>query len=245
MAAYDIQEGKMTLNHFKPTMQQPQSAADYIKTNLEVLSKDIHPMDQIELHKKPKKWYSPPWPTKHYYLTNCKIHYIILLPNQNWKNLLLWLRITRIKSLEEIITELGHDPKDPKDIQELIRKEEDITALKKQLKLPITMHPQTTKVAQQKAEDDMMGLLMRMNGRLAETQKALEESLQGKQGVLASQPSQTAPIVTTAPSTVTTAVPPTDLASTTPSTTSTTAATTTVPDTNMSMEKMMEETNAL
>jgi len=76
-----------------------------------------------------------------------------------------------IKSLEEIIIELGHDPKDPKGIQELIRKkEEDIAALKKQLKLPITMHPQTTEVAQQKAEEDMMGLLMRMNERLTETE---------------------------------------------------------------------------
>ena len=46
----------------------------------------------------------------------------------------------------------------------------------------------------------MVSLLMRMNERLAETEKALEESLQGKQGELASQPSQTAPIVTTAPS---------------------------------------------
>ena len=45
MAAYDIQEGKMTLSHFRPTIQQPQSVADYIRTNLEVLSKDIHPMD--------------------------------------------------------------------------------------------------------------------------------------------------------------------------------------------------------
>ena len=41
----------MTLSHFRPTMQQPQSAADYIRTNLEVFAKDIHPMDQIELHK--------------------------------------------------------------------------------------------------------------------------------------------------------------------------------------------------
>ena len=32
-------------------MHQPQSAADYIKTNLEVFAKDIHPTDQIELHK--------------------------------------------------------------------------------------------------------------------------------------------------------------------------------------------------
>ena len=51
MSAYDITEGKMTMSHFMPTMLQPQSAADYIRTNLEVLAKDIHPMDQIELHK--------------------------------------------------------------------------------------------------------------------------------------------------------------------------------------------------
>jgi len=50
----------------------------------------------------------------------------------------------RIKSLEEIIIKLGHDPKDPQGIQALIKKkEEDIGALKKQLKLPITMHRQT------------------------------------------------------------------------------------------------------
>jgi len=34
MASYDISEAKMTLSHFRPTMQQPQSAADYIRTNL-------------------------------------------------------------------------------------------------------------------------------------------------------------------------------------------------------------------
>ena len=32
-------------------MQQPQSAADYIRNNFEVLEKDIDPLDQIELHK--------------------------------------------------------------------------------------------------------------------------------------------------------------------------------------------------
>ena len=51
MAAYDIKYEKMILSHFKPKVQQPQTAADYIITNLEVLTKDIHPMEQIELHK--------------------------------------------------------------------------------------------------------------------------------------------------------------------------------------------------
>ena len=51
MVAYDIQEKKMILNHFKPKTQQPQLVTDYIRTNLEFFSKDIHPIDQIELHK--------------------------------------------------------------------------------------------------------------------------------------------------------------------------------------------------
>lgn len=51
MSAYDIKEGKMILSHFKPKVKQPESVADYIRTNLESLAKDIPPMDQIELHK--------------------------------------------------------------------------------------------------------------------------------------------------------------------------------------------------
>lgn len=51
MAAYDIKEGKMILSHFKPKVQKPQSATDYIRTNLEVLAKNVHPIDQIELNK--------------------------------------------------------------------------------------------------------------------------------------------------------------------------------------------------
>jgi len=51
MLAYDIQEGKMIMSYFKPKVQQPQTTTDYIRTNLEVLAKDINPLDQIELHK--------------------------------------------------------------------------------------------------------------------------------------------------------------------------------------------------
>jgi len=131
----------------------------------------------------------------------------------------------KIKSLEEIIIELGHDSNDAKGIKALIKKkEEDIATLRKQLKLPITMHPKTTEVVQEKAEEDMMDLLMKMNQRLSETEQELENTLQEKQGVSTSQPSQTAPTVTTAPTTVTTAVPSTGLASKAPSTSATVAA---------------------
>lgn len=70
----------------------------------------------------------------------------------------------RIKSLEEIIIELGHDPIDPKGIQALMKKkDEDITTLRRQIKLPATMHPQTTEIAQQKEEQDVVAFLMTLH----------------------------------------------------------------------------------
>lgn len=148
----------------------------------------------------------------------------------------------RIKTLEEIIVELGHDPKDAKGIKALIKKkEEDIAALRKKLKLPVTMHPQTTELAQEKAEEDVMDLLMRMNQRLIQTEQELKKSLQTKQGESTSQPPQTAPIIVSTPPTDTAVIPPTKPPSTTGTvTTDVTAATTTEPETSMKMEEMMK-----
>ena len=94
----------------------------------------------------------------------------------------------------------------------------------------------------------MVNLLMRMNERLLQTEKSLEVALQQKQGEVASQPPETAPIHAIAPPTVTTAVLPTEQPSTVGTSTSVTTITTTVtagPDTNLSMEDMMKEIKAL
>ena len=57
----------------------------------------------------------------------------------------------RIKTLEDIIIDLGHDSKDPKGVRALMKKkEDDIAALRKQAKLPPTIHPDTVELAQEK-----------------------------------------------------------------------------------------------
>ena len=39
------------MTFMKPTNQQPRTTADFKKIDFKVLAKDIHPIDQIELHK--------------------------------------------------------------------------------------------------------------------------------------------------------------------------------------------------
>ena len=99
---------------------------------------------------------------------------------------------------------MGHDPKEAKAIEALIKKkDEDIAALRKQLKLPPSRHPQTDEVIRQKSEEDLMDLLLKLNEQLDDTAQTLEKALKDKQGESTSQPPNVIPVVSTAvPSTL-------------------------------------------
>jgi len=51
MLAFDIKEGKLQMSFIKPTTQQPKTTFDFKRVDFEVLARDIHPIDHIELHK--------------------------------------------------------------------------------------------------------------------------------------------------------------------------------------------------
>ena len=132
MSAYHIQQGKMIMSHFKPKVQQPQIAADYIRTTFEVLAKDIHPLDQIALHKNTGEMIYSTLTDKSMMtqklqdsLENTNAQLSIEKASSQAKD-------NRIKTFEEIIIGLGHNPKDVKGIETLIKKkDDDIVALRK------------------------------------------------------------------------------------------------------------------
>ena len=106
------------------------------------MEKDIHPMDQIELHKQIGEMVYSTLADKAmlaHKLQNSLNNTSAQLHLEKASSL---AKENRIKYLEEIIIELGHDPKDAKGIKALMKKkEEDIASLRKQLKLPPSMHP--------------------------------------------------------------------------------------------------------
>jgi len=167
MAAYDLKEERMILSHFKSKVPQPQTTADYIRTNLEVLAKDIHPMDQIELHKQMGEMVYATLADKAMLAHQLKESLTNTNTQLDLERMSSTAKDNRIKALEEIIMDLGHDPKDPKGIKALMKKkEDDIVALKKQVRLPATIHPQTAELAQGKQGEDMMDLMIKMNQRI-------------------------------------------------------------------------------
>lgn len=64
---------------------------------------------------------------------------------------------TIIKSLEDLVIKLGYDSNDVKAAEEMIKnKNADIQALRKQLKLHTTKHPQAKQVGQLEIEKNNM-----------------------------------------------------------------------------------------
>lgn len=72
--------------------------------------------------------------------------------------------------MEDLVIELGHDPIDIKAVEKLIKmNNEDIAALKKQLKLPHLQHPQTKEVLESRTNhEEMMDLVLQLNDQLKE-----------------------------------------------------------------------------
>ena len=154
---------------------------DYFKTNFEVLAKDIHPIDQFELHKKTGEMVYSTLTSKAitaHQLENSLSNTTTQLQLERASS---QAKDTRIKSLEDLVIELGHDPKDVMAAERLIKKNnDDIVVLKKQLKLPPLVHPQTTEVIEKQNEEELMDLILKLNKLLKETEQELEKALQSK-----------------------------------------------------------------
>jgi hypothetical protein len=145
MSVYDIQQEKLLLSHFKPKGPQPKTTADFLKTRVEVLARDIHPMDQIELHKQAGEMVYATLVEKATMAHELKESLKNTNTQLDFERMSSQAKDNRIKSLEEIIIDLGHDPSDPTGVKALMKKkDDDLNALKKRLKLQPTEHPQTT-----------------------------------------------------------------------------------------------------
>jgi len=188
MSVYDIKEEKMVLSHFKRKVPQPKSAADFVRTRVEVMAKDINPMDQIELHKQIGEMVYDTVVDKATMAHELKES----LKNTNlqldFERMSSTAKDNRIKSLEDIIIGLGHDPKDPKGVRALMKKkEDDLNALKTRLKLLPTEHPQTVELQREKKLDEQLDLIMQLHQKVLDLEKELEGALKDKQGESTSQ----------------------------------------------------------
>lgn len=162
MSAFDIKVGKMLLSFLQPNVKQPQTLAYYKKTNFEVLARDVHPIDQIEFHKKAGEMIYSTLIEKFMDSFKLKDSLDNVIAQCKLEKASSQAKYNKIKSLEDLVIKLGHDPSDIKATKKLIKKKnEDITTLKKQLKIPPSQNPWTKEVLEsQRNHEEMMDLVL-------------------------------------------------------------------------------------
>lgn len=163
------------------------------------MARDFHPIDKIEFHKHAGEMIYSTVTNKAMIVHKLQSSLDNITAQYKLEKASSQAKDNRIKSLEDLVIELGYNPNDVKATEKLIKmKNEDIASLKKQLNLPHSEHPHTKEVLEsQTQQEEMMDLILQLNDQLKEMEKELENLIELKQASLDTAIATSIPIVTT------------------------------------------------
>jgi hypothetical protein len=139
LSAFDTEKGKMHMAYLHALIPDPKVISNYRRTTFEFQDKDVHPVDQMDMHKQTGEMISH---TLAHVATTAAKHQTTLSNAQTQlklEKMSSFAKYSRIKTLEELVLKISYDPANVKAAEEMIKKKNaDIAALRKQLNLPPT-----------------------------------------------------------------------------------------------------------
>jgi hypothetical protein len=183
LSTFDTEKGRMHMAYLHAQVSDPKVISDYKRVTVEFQAKDVHPADQMDLHKQTGEMVFHTLA----HATASASRYRTALSNAQTQlkidKISSFAKDNKIKTLEELVLKIGYDPANIKAAEEMIKKKNaDITSLRKQLKLPPTEDPQTKEIAEREGEkDEMMRLLMEQNAQLREMEAEMEKLLKERE----------------------------------------------------------------
>jgi hypothetical protein len=183
LSAFDTEKGRMHMAFLQAQVLDPKVISDYKRATFEFQEKDVHPADQMDLHKQTGEMVFHT--LAHAYASTAKFQ--VSLNNAqtqlNMEKISSVAKDNRIKTLEELVLKISYDPANVKAAEEMIKKKNaDIASLRKQLKLPPTEDSQSKEIAEKEGEkDEMLKLLMEQNAQLKEMEAEMEKLLKEKE----------------------------------------------------------------
>ena len=121
---------------------QPKAASNYKKISIEFDLKDMHPIDQMEMHKQTGQMISSTLTNTAMSLSKLQVTLANVQSQLKMEKVSSLAKGTRIKTLEELVIKIGYDPSNINGAKEIIRKKNaGIAELRKQLKLSTTEDP--------------------------------------------------------------------------------------------------------
>ena len=106
-------------------------------------TESIHALDKIEFHRQSSKMLYSTITAKVMSINKLQNTIINMRDQMNVEKASLYAKDLIINSFEELVIQVGYDPANVKAIEQLVKKKNgDIVALRKQLKMPSTEDPQ-------------------------------------------------------------------------------------------------------
>jgi hypothetical protein len=139
MSSFDIEKGRIHMAFLQEQVPDPKVITDYKRATFELQTKDVHPADQMDLHKKTEEMVF--YTLAHASTSAAKLQVSLnsVQTQLKMEKISSFAKDNRIKTLEELVLKIGSDPSNVKEEEEMIKKKNvDIASLRKQLKLPPT-----------------------------------------------------------------------------------------------------------
>jgi hypothetical protein len=183
LSAFDTEKGRMNMAFLQAHVPNPKVITDYKRVTFEFQTKDVHPTDQIDLHRKIGEMVFSM--LAHASTTTSRLQ-VSLNNIQTQLKLEMISSVSKdnkIKTLEELVLKIGYDPLNVKAVEGMInKKNDDIASLRKQLKPPQTVDLQAKEIAEKEGEKyEMLKLIIEQNAQLKEKEAKMEKVVKEKE----------------------------------------------------------------
>lgn len=166
LSVFDSEKGKMQMAFLQAQVPQPRTVAQYHKhTYFEFNVKDVHPIDQIEMHKQIGQMIASTLINTAISLSNMQVTLANIQSQLNLEKVSSLAKDTKFQYLENIVLRMGYDPSNINVVEELIKKNNtEVVELKKRLKLPASEDPMAKEIKETETQNsDMMKLIIEQN----------------------------------------------------------------------------------
>jgi hypothetical protein len=132
LSAFDTDKGRIQMAFLQAQVPYPKTTSDYKKTSFEFDVKDVHHVDQMDMHRQTGEMIFSTLKNTSMKSSKIQISLNNIQSQSKIEKISSLAKDTKIKSLEELVLKIGYDPTNFKAKEELIKKKNvDISSLKK------------------------------------------------------------------------------------------------------------------
>jgi DNA repair exonuclease SbcCD ATPase subunit len=183
LSTFDTEKGRMHMAFLQAQVPDLKVITDYKRETFEFQTKDVHPDDQMDLHRKTREMVFSTLENASTAASKLQVSLNNVQTQLELEKISSFAKDNRIKTLEELVLKIGYDPSNVKAVEEMLKKKNvDIASLRKQLKLSPTKDSQAKEIAETEGEKhEMIKLIMEQNAQLKEMEAKLEKLLKEKE----------------------------------------------------------------